>query len=211
MADSSNAAGLDLSFLEEGAEARKSLEQSRTLRGFAVSAGVTIIWILAVSIAGSWSRVADHVVAAVTMVFGSFVAGATPQGGGAVAFPVFTKALDVPAEAARSFSLCIQAIGMSSASLAIVAGRRPVVWSAVAIGAPAGVLAFIATLFLVGDPSLPFWPSTLPGPYVKVTFTLVVAAMGWVVLLGLRTPIRRVAGSLPVSYTHLTLPTTPYV
>ena len=197
MADSSNAETLDLAFLEDGAKARKELERSRTLRGFTISAVVTIIWVLAVSIAGAWGRVGDHVVAAVTMVFGSFVAGATPQGGGAVAFPVFTKALDVPAEAARSFSLCIQAIGMSCASLAIVAGRRRVVWSAVAIGAPAGVLAFVATLFLVGDPGLPFWPSTLPGPYIKVTFTLVVAAMGWVVLLGLRTPIRRVAGELP--------------
>ncbi|MGI9599493.1 MAG: TSUP family transporter [Acidimicrobiales bacterium] len=197
MADSSSSQGIDLSFLDDGAAARARLNRNRTISGFAVSAAVTAIWIVAVSATGGWSRVADHLIAAVTMVFGSFVAGATPQGGGAVAFPVFTKALDVPAEAARSFSLCIQAVGMTSASIAIVVGRRPVVWSAVAIGAPAGVVAFIATLLLAGDRHAPFWPSNLPGPYVKVTFTLVVAAMAWVVLIGLRTPIRSVTGALP--------------
>lgn len=187
----------DLAFLDDGIAAREAILKRRTRRGFMVSAAVSAVWVVGVSLSDSWGRVADHTIASLTMVFGSFVAGATPQGGGAVAFPVFTKALDVPAEAARSFSLCIQAIGMTSASFAIVASRRPVVWSAVAVGAPAGVVAFVATLFLAGDRQSPFWPSSLPGPYVKVTFTLVVAAMAWVVLLGLRTPIRSVAGALP--------------
>ncbi len=197
MAASSSAGGLDLAFLDEGAAARSRLNRRRTMAGFAVSASVTVAWLVGVSVSGGWGRVADHGLAALTMIFGSFVAGATPQGGGAVAFPVFTKALDVPAEAARSFSLCIQAVGMTSASIAIVVGRRPVVWSAVAIGAPTGVAAFLATLVLAGDRAQPFWPSNLPGPYVKVTFTLVVAAMAWVVLLGLRTPIRSVTAALP--------------
>lgn len=197
MAADSSSSAIDLGFLDEGAAVRERLARRRTARGFLVSITVTVVWAAAVTITDGWARVADHLVASATMVFGSFVAGATPQGGGAVAFPVFTKALAVPAEAARSFSLCIQAIGMTSASIAIIVGRRPVVWSAVAIGAPTGVAAFVATLFLAGDRSLPFWPSSLPGPYVKVTFTLVVAAMAWVVLIGLRTPIRSVSGSLP--------------
>ena len=40
--------------------------------------------------------------------------------------------------------------------------------------------------FFVGDSDKPFWPSTIPGPYVKVTFTLVLAAMALVVFLGYR-------------------------
>lgn len=188
---------LDLGFLEDGAAARDRLGRRRTRLGFAVSAGVTVVWLVAVTATGGWGRVGDHLVASATMVVGSFVAGATPQGGGAVAFPVFTKVLDVPAETARSFSLCIQAVGMSCASAAIVLGRRPVVWSAVAIGAPTGIAAFVLTLLVAGDRSAPFWPADLPGPYVKLTFTLVVAAMGWAVLVGLRTPIRSVAGGLP--------------
>lgn len=197
MAGSSEGQTLDLSFLEEGEAVRSRLARRRTVNGFAVSVTITTVWVIAVTATDGWGRVGDHLVAALTMVFGSFVAGATPQGGGAVAFPVFTKVLDVPAEAARSFSLCIQAVGMTSASIAIVVGRRPVVWSAVALGAPAGVAGFVATLLLAGDRHQPFWPSTLPAPYVKVTFTLVVAAMAWVVVLGLRTPIRAVAGDLP--------------
>ncbi|MEM7324241.1 MAG: sulfite exporter TauE/SafE family protein [Actinomycetota bacterium] len=194
---SSESPALDLSFLDEGQAARSRIARRRTINGFAISVVVTTIWLVAVTATGNWGRVGDHLIAGATMVVGSFVAGATPQGGGAVAFPVFTKVLDVPAEAARSFSLCIQAVGMTSASIAIIVGRRPVVWSAVALGAPAGVLAFLATLFLAGDRHQAFWPSTLPAPYVKVTFTLVVAAMAWVVLLGLRTPIRTVSGALP--------------
>jgi uncharacterized membrane protein YfcA len=196
--------GLDLGFLADGASSRARTARRRTLVGFSVSAAVTAVWLIAVSTTGSWGRVGDHLVASATMVVGSFVAGATPQGGGAVAFPVFTKALDVPAEAARSFSLCIQAVGMTSASAAIILGRRPVVWPAVAIGAPTGIVAFVATLLLAGDRSKPFWPSSLPGPYVKITFTLVVAAMAVVVLIGLRTPIRTVSGALPPLDTRLT-------
>ena len=195
--DGSIAGSLDLSFIDEGAAARARQARRRTRSGFAVSATVTVVWLVAVTATGRWGRVGDHLVAAATMVVGSFVAGATPQGGGAVAFPVFTKVLDVPAEVARSFSLCIQAVGMSCASAAIVLGRRPVVWSAVALGAPTGIVAFTLTLLLAGDAGAPFWPSDLPGPYVKLTFTLVVAAMAWAVLVGLRTPIREVAGGLP--------------
>lgn len=197
VAGSSSGQTFDLSFLDEGHAVRSKLARRRTLNGFLVSVVVTVVWIIGVTVTGTWSRVGDHLIASLTMVFGSFVAGATPQGGGAVAFPVFTKVLDVPAEAARSFSLCIQAIGMTSASIAIVVGRRPVVWSAVAVGAPAGVLAFVGTLLLAGDHNQPFWPSNLPASYVKVSFTLVVAAMAFVVLIGLRTPIRTVAGNLP--------------
>ncbi len=194
---------LDLGFLDDGAAARGRLARRRTGLGFAVSAGVTALWLIGVTASGGWGRVGDHLVASATMVVGSFVAGATPQGGGAVAFPVFTKLLDVPAETARSFSLCIQAVGMSCASAAIVLGRRPVVWSAVAVGAPTGIVAFVATLLVAGDRGAPFWPSDLPGPYVKLTFTLVVAAMGWAVLVGLRTPIRTVAGGLPAIESRL--------
>ena len=205
MVDASSSSGLDLSFIDSGRQTRAARERRRTTAGFGVSAAVTAVWLAVVSATGAWDRVGEHAIAAITMVFGSFVAGSTPQGGGAVAFPVFTKGLEVPAEVARSFSLCIQAVGMTSASAAIILGKRQVVWRAVAIGVPAGVVGLCATLFLAGDRSRPFWPSTLPGPYVKVTFTLVVAAMAWVVLLGLRTPIRQVADALPSLHGRLIL------
>jgi len=55
----------------------------------------------------------------ITMIFGSLVAGATPAGGGAVAFPVMSLALSVPTTMARDFSLGIQSFGMTAASFII--------------------------------------------------------------------------------------------
>ena len=189
--------------VDDGAAARETGARRRFRRSLLVSAGVTTIWAAAVATTGAWDRVAEHWVSALTMVFGSFVAGATPQGGGAVAFPVFTKALDVPAETARSFSLCIQAIGMTSAAASILINQRAIEWRAAAGGAVAGGLAFVFTLLTLGDRGAPFWPIDLPGEYVKVTFTLIVLAMVVVVVIGDRIPIRSVSDRLPPLNTRL--------
>lgn len=184
--------GLDLSFLEDGRQERDLRARRRARLAMAVSAAVTVIWLIHVTSAGHWTRVTDNWAASLTMVFGSFVAGSTPQGGGAVAFPVFTKILEIPTEVARSFSLCIQAVGMACAAAAIIINRRSVAWRAVAVGTPVAAVTFLATAYLAGKPDELFWPSRLPGPYVKVTFTLIVAAMAFVVFLGWRSPVRRV-------------------
>ena len=54
------------------------------------------------------------------MVLGAFVAGLTPQGGGAVAFPALNVFLHVDRILARDFSLMIQSVGMTSASIFIL-------------------------------------------------------------------------------------------
>jgi len=130
-----------------------------------------------------WDRVAEHWRAALTMIFGSFVAGATPQGGGAVAFPVFTKVIGTPAAVARTFSLSIQAIGMVTAGLSIVLSGKPIERRAVLAGGGAGVIGFLVGLLLLTDHSTPFWNSHIPDPYVKVTFTVVLAALAYIVYL----------------------------
>jgi len=122
----------------------------------------------------------------VTMVFGSFVAGSTPQGGGAVAFPVFTKGLEVPSEVARTFSLCIQTIGMGCASVAILVRRRRIEARAMKIALPVSIVGFFIGYFLLSDRDQPFSPSVLPSAYVKVGFTLLTAAMAYVTFLGYR-------------------------
>lgn len=61
-----------------------------------------------------------EVLAAPIMALGSFVAGATFLGGGSVAFPALTKILAVEPEAAKIFSLAIQSVGMTSASIYIL-------------------------------------------------------------------------------------------
>ena len=63
---------------------------------------------------------------ALTMVFGSMVGGGTSEGGGAIAFPIFTKLLHIAPYDARNFSLAIQSVGMGAASLSILYQRIPI-------------------------------------------------------------------------------------
>ena len=53
----------------------------------------------------------DRYLLSVTMVFGALIAGATSEGGGAVAFPVMTLALGIKPTIARDFSIMIQSCG----------------------------------------------------------------------------------------------------
>lgn len=87
---------------------------------------------------------------AVAMAIGSYIAGSTPMGGGTIGFPVLVLVFDQPATIGRDFSFAIQAIGMTSASVYILARRLPIAWRALApamlgsmIGTPLGAI-FIA-------------------------------------------------------------------
>ncbi len=195
MADS-NDPETDLSFLDAARTSRDrdDLRRRRIVTGFSVV--ITLVWFFAVLFTDNFGRVWDNIVAAPTMLFGSFVAGATPQGGGAVAFPVFTKGLGVPSEVARTFSLCIQSVGMLAASFAILVRRRPISQPAVLWSLPFGLAGFALGLWLFTDRTTPFWASVLPGAYVKVFFTLLVVSMAVVVFLGSRVPVREIRTSL---------------
>ena len=65
---------------------------------------------------------------AAAMVLGSYFAGSTPMGGGVVGFPTLVLLLDQPAAIGRDFSLAIQAVGMTSATILIFVLRRPLAW-----------------------------------------------------------------------------------
>ncbi len=152
---------------------------------WAIPAAITAVWALYVLAADQWTRVAMHWRSSLTMIFGSFVAGSTPQGGGAVAFPVFTKVLQVPADVARTFSLSIQAVGMVTAALIIVLAGRKIERKAVLLAGVSGMAGFVSALFVLGRPDTPFWSFRVSPAYVKVTFTIVLAAMAYVVWLAL--------------------------
>ena len=146
-------------------------------------AAFTLSWILYVVLGGHLDRVADNWRAALTMLFGSFVAGSTPQGGGAVAFPVFTKVLAMPAPVARSFSLTIQATGMVMAAASILLAGRKVDWRALGLGVAGGSAGLLVGLFALGDPSTTFWDSRIDSAYVKVSFTVIIFAVALIVRL----------------------------
>lgn len=84
---------------------------------------------------------------AVAMAIGSYIAGSTPMGGGTIGFPVLVLIFDEPATIGRDFSFAIQAIGMTSASIYILARRLPIAWRVLApamlgsvVGTPLGAI-----------------------------------------------------------------------
>lgn len=107
--------------------------ESKVFRGW--YGGMMLLWLLLFTLLNSIPFLIEHWHYPAIMVLGAFVAGLTPEGGGAVAFPVLSVFFDIEREMARDFSLMIQAVGMTSASIWILSrkGRRlsdyaPVLW-----------------------------------------------------------------------------------
>ena len=88
-----------------------------------------IVWLILVGTGDLWQVAIDHWEAAAAMVVGSCVAGSTPLGGGAVGFPALVLLLHESASVGRGFSLAIQSIGMTSATIFLLARRAPVEWT----------------------------------------------------------------------------------
>ena len=110
-----------------------------------------------------------------TMVFGSFIAGATSEGGGAVAFPVFTKLLHISPVDARVFSLAIQSVGMMAATLTIIILRVVVVWSVVLWASVGGAIGIV-----VGT----LWIAPMLGPdLIKMLFTAMIVSFAMTLAL----------------------------
>ena len=101
-------------------------------------------WAWAMGSGARWGLFGEGWFMSVTMAFGSFIAGATSEGGGAVAFPVMTLLFGIAPATARDFSLMIQTVGMCAAGITILATRIPIerralVWSS--LGGALGVIA----------------------------------------------------------------------
>ena len=134
-----------------------------------------VVWVWLVQCSGGWGGIARQWPIALTMVFGSYVAGSTPMGGGTVAFPIVVLFFDLPASLGRDFSFAIQSIGMTSASIFILCRRTPLAGTMLlgallssAIGTPLGIL-WLA-------PCVPeFW--------IKMVFAILWAAIGVIHLI----------------------------
>ncbi len=128
-------------------------------------------WLLVTLVGCLWHVYAEHWPVSITMLFGSFVAGATAEGGGAIAFPVFTKLLKIAPATARDFALAIQSIGMTCGSLLIIRSGYPffpAIVKRVAVGSALGVCVGLTWLVQM-----------IPPPYPKILFTLFTVSFGF--------------------------------
>lgn len=117
-----------------------------------------------------WETAKAHWPIALAMAMGSYVAGSTPMGGGTVGFPILVLLFSLPATLGRDFSFAVQSIGMTSASIFILARRQPLAWSMLQ-GAIAGSL--------VGTPlGIWFIAPLIPELWIKIVFAVIWASFG---------------------------------
>jgi len=99
----------------------------------------------------------------IMMIFASFMAGATAEGGGAVAFPIMTLFFAITPEVSRDFSLLIQSFGMSFAAIFIYLNNIKVLGNIIKIAIAFGVSGlFIGFYFVEGK---------VPASFLKMFFT----------------------------------------
>jgi len=116
----------------------------RGLRTLALAVLATVWLLVFRSTAATLDGLTVHVPLMATMVLGSFVAGISAAGGGAVAFPVMTLLLAIRPVAARDFALFIQSAGMTAASLAVGLSGTPGDWRLYRTTAPVAVVGLLA-------------------------------------------------------------------
>jgi len=137
----------------------------------------SIVWVVWLVFGGKFAI--QHLIAdwriALTMVFGSLVGGGTSEGGGAVAFPIFTKLLHIAPRDARNFSLAIQSVGMGSASLSILYLRIPIERRVLLWAGIPGILGVVLGAFFVAP--------HIPPVFVRTSFTVLVSSMGVALLI----------------------------
>lgn len=163
---------------------------SRHFIRVSVLAAITVwtVWLITTGPSRALSNLIANWEAAVTMIFGSIVAGGTSMGGGAVAFPVFTKVLHVSPHDAKVFSLAIQSVGMSAASVTIVAMGTKVEWRFIRWASLGGVFGIVlGSVFLA---------PVLPSDVIKMSFTTMVSSFA-VVLFALNQTRRRPKLAIP--------------
>lgn len=146
------------------------------------------IWLTYMITQNGFAVYRTHWPAVPTMFFGAFVAGATSEGGGAVAFPVFTLLLKLAPPVARNFSFAIQSIGMTAASMLIIGLRIPVDWRAIRTVTIGGIPGIVVGTFAI----VPF----ISGPVTKIFFVSLWMSFAFALYLANRDTNRDVTSGL---------------
>ncbi len=107
------------------------------------------IWLVFFTAEPRWHLFAENWFMPITMAVGSFIAGSTSEGGGAVAFPVMTLLFDIKPAVARDFALMIQSIGMTAAAIAIWQNRIAIESRALLFAGGGGTVGIILSLEII--------------------------------------------------------------
>eukprot|EP00811_Abedinium_folium_P032700 NODE_5724_length_1740_cov_9.951023.p1 GENE.NODE_5724_length_1740_cov_9.951023~~NODE_5724_length_1740_cov_9.951023.p1 ORF type:complete len:469 (-),score=167.43 NODE_5724_length_1740_cov_9.951023:279-1685(-) len=126
---------------------------------------------------------------AITMVFGSMIAGSTSEGGAAVAFPVMTLAMGIKPRVARDFSFMIQSTGMVAAAFTIIWMKVKIEWKSVIYVSLGGIMGICVSLKYIV-------PELLP-PYVKMYFVVIWSAFAFALYWVNRLRDRKTYANIP--------------
>lgn len=133
------------------------------------------IWAATLYLTSNFDLVVEYWPILPTMLLGSLIAGTTPAGGGAVAFPVLTLVFSLHPSVARDFSVMIQSVGMSAAALSIIIARAEVDWKLVRIGLSSSLPGIVLGMYVIAP--------RLPPTQTKVFFVSLWLAFGMVLFL----------------------------
>lgn len=75
----------------------------------------------------------------ITMMFGAFIAGSSPEGSASIAYPVFTLFLNISPSDARNFAFAIQSFGMTAATIFILNKGIKLEWKYICFVALSGI------------------------------------------------------------------------
>ena len=145
---------------------RSSLAQLSIV--IAIAIAVWSLWLIIPGYETAIASLIQHWQIALTMTFGSIIAGGTSVGGGAIAFPVFTKLLHISPHDAKVFSLAIQSVGMGAATIAICLNQTTVEWRAIRWASLGGIFGIAV--------GLGFFSHWLPPDAIRMAFSVMLAS-----------------------------------
>ncbi len=112
---------------------------------------VFCVWCYFVSQNNLFYLIEKHFYAVITMIFGSFIAGSSPEGSASIAYPVFTLLLKIKPDDARNFAFAIQSIGMTSATIYLLNKHIKVEWNYIKYVTLGGFVGLLFGTFFVLD------------------------------------------------------------
>uniref|UniRef100_A0A1I8EHL3 Membrane transporter protein n=3 Tax=Wuchereria bancrofti TaxID=6293 RepID=A0A1I8EHL3_WUCBA len=131
----------------------------------------TIYWLLAFRY-NLYYYFKEKYVMTIVMIFGALIGGMTTEGGGAIAFPVMTLALNISPIVARDFSFMIQSCGLTAASFTIFFTGILIEWHSIVFSTVGAIFGVIIGLEIV-DPLMS--PAEKKMTFVSVFFSFAIA------------------------------------